>query len=160
MIPVQDISKTVYEITRTGIYEKVVIIGTDSQNFERRTDLVTAVVVLNKGKGGRAFYTKTSNQKFNSLRQKLTTEAWLSVQTAFEIEPLLPEGCDLIVHLDVNPDLKKGKSAMHIKEVVGMVAGQGFAVVTKPDGFVASHIAEHIVKRKNETGLSRRQRKR
>jgi predicted RNase H-related nuclease YkuK (DUF458 family) len=132
----------------TAIGDKVVLIGTDSQMFERKIDFVTAIVIVTPGKGGRAFYTKEKNKKFNSLREKLVKETWMSVQVAMEIEPLLPESCDLAVHIDASQD-KRWRSSKHVQELVGMVVGQGFTAVTKPRAFAASHVAEHIVKGRN-----------
>jgi predicted RNase H-related nuclease YkuK (DUF458 family) len=141
-----DIKMAVKEATKFG--GKVVLIGTDSQMFDRKIDFVTTIVIVTPGKGGRAFYTKEKNQKFNSIRQKLTKETWMSVQTAMEVEPLLPEDTDLAVHIDATSD-KRWKSSNYVQQLVGMVVGQGFKAVIKPDAFAASHVAEHIVKGRN-----------
>lgn len=141
-----DIKMAVKEATKFG--GKVVLIGTDSQMFDRKIDFVTTIVIVTPGKGGRAFYTKEKNQKFNSIRQKLVKETWMSVQTALEVEPLLHETCDLAVHIDATND-KRWRSSNHVQELVGMVVGQGFKAVIKPDAFAASHVAEHIVKGRN-----------
>lgn len=141
-----DIRAAIKDSTKLG--NKVILIGTDSQMFERRIDYVTTIVVVTPGKGGRAFYFKEKNQRFISLREKLLKETWMSVQIAMEVEPLLPESCDLAVHLDVNED-KRWKSSNHVKELVGLVVGSGFKAVVKPNAFAASHVSEHIVKGRN-----------
>lgn len=130
--------------------ERVLHIGTDAQKVDHRVDFVTCVVVLTPGKGGRVFYTRLrkSRTEVKSLRQKLFREAWLSVQTAMEIEPHVPDRTPIVVHLDVNPD-KRWASSRHINEVVGLVMGQGFEVLYKPDAWAASHTADHVVKNKH-----------
>lgn len=131
--------------------EKVVIIGTDSQRFDKREDFVTVIVVRKPMKGARVFYTREKDPKYYNLRDKLIKEAMLSIQTAWAISPILPEHTKLAaLHADVNTDIKKGQSAKFEAEICGMIRGQGFQVVTKPDGWAAQHVAEHIVKNRHE----------
>ena len=131
--------------------EKSVIIGTDSQKHDKRIDFVTVIVVRTHLKGARVFYTREKEPKFFNLRDKLIKEAWLSVQTAMAISPILPDECELAaLHADVNTDIKKGASARFEAEIRGMILGNGFQVITKPDGWAASHVAEHIVKNRHE----------
>lgn len=129
--------------------DKIVLIGTDSQLYDKRLEFVTSIIVYTLGKGGRVFYTKTFD-KPSSLRKKLVDEAWLSIRTAWEIEPYLPVDCDLgAIHADVNPDPKEA-SSKYYEEIYWLIKGQGFKVVTKPLAWAASHVSEHIVKHKNE----------
>jgi predicted RNase H-related nuclease YkuK (DUF458 family) len=131
--------------------DKVVFIGTDSQKFDRTVDFVTVIVVYTLSKGGRVFYTREKNPTFYNLRDKLIKEALMSIQTAWAISPILPETCKIAaLHADVNTDIKKGQSAKFEAEIVGMIRGNGFPVVTKPFGWAAQHVAEHVVKRRNE----------
>jgi len=85
-------------------------------------------VVLTPGIGGGVFHTRirTTREDVRSLRLKLFMEAWYSVETAMELEPHIPEGSPIVVHLDVNPD-KRWASSRHISEVVGLVMGQGIS---------------------------------
>lgn len=147
--PIDDIKKAIEELTAEG--NKDVHIGTDSQRKDRRIDFVTAIVVLTPSKGGRAYYTREKNPRFNSLREKLVKEAWMSVQTALEVEAILPESCDITIHLDANPNAKF-KSSNYVKELVGMVVGQGYAYEVKPRAWCASHVSEHIVKKVPDVG--------
>jgi len=133
---------------------KIVVIGTDSQRYEKREDFVTVIVVRTPFKGGRVFYTRERDPKKYKLRDKLIKEAWLSIQTAWAISPILPDHCTLAaLHADVNTDVKKGLSAKYMNEICGMITGCGFQVVTKPDGFAAQHVAEHLVKNRNDKYL-------
>lgn len=147
--PVDDVCKLVDYIIREG-GERIIHIGTDAQKMDSKIEFVTCIVVLKPGKGGRVFYTRQKKTKrdVQSLRQKLFTEAWMSCETAMELTPHIPVTTKVIVHLDVNPD-EKWASSRHINEVVGMVLGQGFEVLVKPDAWCASHTADHAVKHKN-----------
>lgn len=127
----------------------VVHIGTDSQRTDRIQWYVTAICLLKPGKGGRAWYTKIPTPKAASLRQKLVQEAWNSVQTALELEPFLPAGCEITIHLDANPNVKF-RSSDSVKELVGMVVGQGFKYYLKPEAWAANAVGDFIVKGKNQ----------
>jgi len=144
-----DLKQAIIESTKDG--DKAVIIGTDSQRFEKREDFVTVVVVRTPMKGARVFYTREKSPKFYNLRDKLVKEALLSIQTAWAVTPFLPENCKIAaLHADVNSDIRKGLSAKFENEIIGMIKGNGFAVVTKPDAWASSHVSEHIVKRRHE----------
>ena len=133
--------------------EKIVIIGTDSQQFDKRTDFVTVIVVRTPMKGARVFYTRERDTTLyrKRLRDKLIKEAMLSIQTAWAISPILPEHTRIAaLHADVNTDIKKGESAKFEAEICGLITGCGFPVVTQPDGWAASHVSEHIVKNRHE----------
>lgn len=146
--PIEDVRTAFLDNMAPG---KQVYIGTDSQTYDGRMDFVTAIIIRTPGKGGIAFYTKQKDYTFRSLRKKLLDEAWLTLETAMEVEPLLPKDCYFEIHLDANSDTKF-KSSEHVKELVGMIVGQGFRnVVTKPNAWAASHVAEHVVKHKNVT---------
>jgi uncharacterized protein len=126
---------------------RVIHVGTDAQKIDHRVEFVTCVVVLTPQKGGRVFYTRVQRRRrdVHTLRQKLFTEAWMSVETAMELNPHLPDDVPIVVHLDVNPD-RRWASSRHIHEVVGLVLGQGFEVLFKPDAWAASHAADHVIK--------------
>lgn len=151
-VPVEDIVKEIDALLLKG--ERLIHIGTDAQKMDTAIEFVTCVVALEPTKGGRVFYTrmKKNKQDVKSLRQKLFTEAWMSVETAMELEAALPDRCKITVHLDVNPD-EKWASNRHLHDVVGMVVGQGFEVLIKPDAWCASHAADHAVKHKNHREL-------
>jgi predicted RNase H-related nuclease YkuK (DUF458 family) len=68
-------------------------------------------------------------------------ETWRSLETAFELQSILPANVEIIIHVDVNKN-KKWKSARYLEELVGMVVGQGFKVVVKPYAWAAQHVAD------------------
>ena len=125
------------------------VIGSDSQ--ERRTngktevDYVTAIVIHRKGKGARYFWKKKRiNGKTPQLRDKIYTETLMSLSTAREIVPTLrqlvsPAKYDLEIHIDVG---SLGPTREMIREVVGIVSGNGFTAKTKPESWGASTVAD------------------
>lgn len=136
---------------------KDVHVGTDSQQNGLHTDYVTVIVVLTPSKGGRAFYTKQRVTRIRELRERLTKEAWMSTELAMELSGTsdigdgrsimhsdrMPNG--LSVHLDLNPDARH-RSSQYVQELVGLVVGQGFRCLLKPDSWAASHAADHAVR--------------
>lgn len=130
-----------------GSYYRLVI-GTDSQTKSTggkgQIDFVTAVVVHRKGKGARYFWKKEKKDKIPVLRDKIYTETLLSLSCAQELVPLLrkavsPAKYDFEIHIDVGPI---GPTRDMIKEVVGMVSGNGFIAKTKPEAWGASSVAD------------------
>lgn len=124
------------------------VIGTDSQakrsNGEPETDFVSAVVVHRQGKGAKYFWKKTRINRIPVLRDKIYTETQMSLDLAQEIVPLIrecvkPSRYDLEIHIDVG---SLGPTREMIREVVGMVNGNGFTAKTKPDSWGASCVAD------------------
>lgn len=130
----------------SGFYS--IIIGTDSQtrsiNGKAEIDYVTAVVVHRRGSGGRYFWRKEKIYKPTVLRDKIYTETQMSLDFAQEIVPQIrdrvsPGKYDFEIHIDVGPF---GPTRDIIKEVVGMVNGNGFTAKTKPASWGASSVAD------------------
>ncbi|MEK7470987.1 MAG: ribonuclease H-like YkuK family protein [Patescibacteria group bacterium] len=125
-----------------------VVIGSDSQarrvNGKHEIDFVTALVVHRVGSGARYFWRKEKQAKNPVLRDKIYTETLLSLSAAQELVPMLrasitPAKYDFEIHIDVGP---LGPTRDMIKEVVGMVQGNGFKAKTKPDSWGASSVAD------------------
>ena len=125
------------------------VIGSDSH--ERKLDGVkvsnfaTAIVIHRIGKGGRYFWRNGRHERMNSLRHKIYTETHLSLETAGILVPELnkqlagDKNWELEIHIDVGT---VGDTREMIKEVVGMVIGNGYKAKTKPDSFGASTVAD------------------
>lgn len=125
-----------------------VVIGSDSQtkmvDGKSEIDFVTALIVHREGRGARYFWKKVRMNKKPVLREKIYTETLMSLSTAQEIVPLLrqkisPSKYDFEIHIDVGP---MGPTRDMIKEVTGMVQGNGFKAKTKPDSWGASSVAD------------------
>ncbi|MDP3888559.1 MAG: ribonuclease H-like YkuK family protein [bacterium] len=125
------------------------VIGTDSQtkrdNGSSEVDFVTAIVIHRQGKGGRYFWRKVKDRKIYALREKIFTETYLSLELAHKLVPLLRDALiglapyELEIHIDVG---EVGPTRDMIKEVVGMVTGNGFTAKTKPQSFGAFCVAD------------------
>lgn len=129
-------------------YSYQLVIGTDSKSGKpdgkKPIDFVTAVVIHRKGKGGRYFWQKNRVEKISSLRDKIYTETLISIQLAEQLVPELTKSLNgdrykLEIHIDVGCI---GPTREMIKEVVGMVNGNGFTAKTKPEAYGASVIAD------------------
>ena len=148
--PIDDIVQWVKESTQRG---QIIHVGTDSLQTGRWTQFVTVVVILNPPKGGRVAYVREVVPRISSLRQRLMREVWMSVELSMQ----LPENPDLTVHIDANPD-ERHMSQKYLQELVGMVVGQGFKALYKPDSWAATHAADHVVRHKGRMpkGVHRR----
>ncbi len=126
------------------------VVGTDS-NGDKRADFVTAIIVYRVGRGGRYFWKKTNGGKvYHTLRDRIYQEVNLSLKTAQDVlkqlSPLLKSGkepsYDFQIHIDVG---QSGPTREMIKEVVGMVRGNGFKAKIKPESYAASNIADRYI---------------
>lgn len=127
--------------------EREVHVGSDSQQAREVTEFVTVLVVRTLGKGGRVFYSQEQAPRVKSLRERLMREVWLSVSVGLDLSPDVPIPADLTIHVDANPNVRF-KSSAYIKELTAAVMGQGFKALLKPESWAATHLADHVVKRK------------
>ncbi len=125
-----------------------IVIGSDSQvrrsNGKSEIDFVTAVIVHREGSGARYFWKKEKENRAPLLREKIYKETSLSLTAASELVPIIrdkisPSKYDFEIHIDVGP---LGPTRDMIKEVVGMVQGNGFKAKTKPESWGASSVAD------------------
>lgn len=129
-----------------------VVIGTDSQGFngQGEVDFVTAIIVHRVGCGGRYFWRRIYKNGFHTIRTRVYEEVNLSLDLAqrvikrlnefFKEEPFPQYG--LNIHVDVG---ENGPTRDMIKEVVGMIRGNGFDVRIKPYSYAASVVADKYV---------------
>jgi uncharacterized protein len=139
-VKIPDILEFVREASRAG---QSVHIGTDSLQSGRFTQFVTVVVILTPQKGGRVAYRREIVPRIRSLRERLLTEVWKSVDLGLQCSPIVKG--DLTVHIDANPVVAH-KSSQYVQELVGLVVGQGFKALIKPESWAASHAADHVVR--------------
>ncbi len=131
--------------------EYSLVIGTDSHedtgsNLSNRTiNLVTAILVHRRGFGGKYFWLRKKTSNIHSLREKIYAETLLSLEFAHKFVPLLKDtlGVELNYNLEIHIDVgERGETREMIKEVVGMVTGNGFVAKTKPYAYGASYVAD------------------
>ena len=124
------------------------VIWTDSQSHSNgkvgEIDYVTAIIIHRQGRGAKYFWRKTKKGKTPVLREKIYTETLMSLEVAQDMVPSLREAVspakyDLEIHIDVG---SLGPTRDMIKEVVGMVNGNGFTAKTKPESWGASSVAD------------------
>lgn len=125
------------------------IIGSDSharmQNCQSKLKLVSAIVIHKLGHGGKYFWQGKIIPITHTLRDKIYLETIQSIKLAEEFLPQLNQrlngngSYELEIHIDVG---RVGETRDMIKEVVGMVIGNGFTAKIKPESFGASKIAD------------------
>jgi predicted RNase H-related nuclease YkuK (DUF458 family) len=131
--------------------EYSIVIGTDSHEKEnngntKTINLVTAILVHRRGFGGKYFWRRKDLSNIHSLREKIYAETLESLSFALFFVPLLRKtlngdspNYNLEIHIDVG---EHGDTRDMIKEVVGMVTGNGFVAKTKPYAYGASYVAD------------------
>lgn len=123
-----------------------IIIGTDSEATNGKTDFVCAVVVHKKGRGGVYFWGRQKVENLHTIRQRIWQEAIISLALAEKlVSDFAPMGLfdlNLEIHVDIGPN---GPTRQMIAEIVGMIRANGFKVATKPAAWGASHVADRHV---------------
>jgi uncharacterized protein len=128
-----------------------VIVGCDSSATEDPTFPVV-IVVLRKGEGGRFFLKRVhyDSRPFPSRRERIMQEVLLSCQLALWLKDNYAaragreEGLAYdfqYIHADVG---ENGITRDMIKEVTGLIRGNGFEPKIKPYSFAASTVADRF----------------
>ncbi|MBI2009757.1 MAG: ribonuclease H-like YkuK family protein [Candidatus Chisholmbacteria bacterium] len=143
---VQDIAKYLHDDPESHYR---LVIGSDSHerrvNGHKIANYITAVVVHRIGHGGRYYWKNGAKEKVFNLRQKIYKETQLSLETTEALVPHIRKSLngsrnwELEIHIDVG---EFGQTRDMIKEVVGMVTGNGYTARTKPDSFAATTVAD------------------
>lgn len=130
-----------------------IIIGCDSSSGDD-PHFPVAVVILRVGEGGRFFLKKISyppsiRKKFSNWKMRILEEVLLSCQLALflreNFEKKIKNKLDLFnyqlryIHADIG---EYGQTRDMIKEVIGLIRGNGFEPKIKPDSYVASTVAD------------------
>jgi len=125
-----------------------IIVGCDSSS-EEEPNFPLAVVVLRVGEGGRFFLKKIAykGRKFYNYKQRILEEVFLSCQMALYLKENFEKKIEnknfhyqfRYIHADVG---ENGKTKDMIKEVTGLIKGNGFEPKIKPESFAASSVAD------------------
>jgi len=127
-----------------------IIVGCDSSSQEN-PQFPVAIVILRVGEGGRIFLKKINynNRKFYSLKERILEEVLISCELSLELREALNQRIQGInknynyqfryIHADVG---ENGDTKNMIKEVVGLIKGNGFEAKIKPEAYVASAVAD------------------
>jgi predicted RNase H-related nuclease YkuK (DUF458 family) len=134
--------------------EYSLVIGSDSHekadskksDGTKEINLVTAILIHRKGFGGKYFWRRQYQGNIHTLREKIYAETLTSLTFASFFVPLFKKhlnGKALNYNLEIHVDVgEHGDTRNMIKEVVGMVTGNGFVAKTKPDAYAASYVAD------------------
>lgn len=157
-VPIADLATTIGGLNQD--LDRTVLIGTDGQKYRKNIHYVTCVAVVGAGAfaNHRLFYSEVREKDHGSLSHKLFKEVGLSIDTALLLCDVVPAD-DIEVHIDANTNIKY-RSAQYHDALAGMVASYQFRTVLKPDAWLASHAADHIVKHKHEAPAIRKRNKR
>lgn len=125
-----------------------IIVGCDSSS-EEEPHFPVALVILRKGEGGRFFLKKVNyahSRKFKNWHQRILEEVCLSCEFALSLREILKGGLPSTfnwqfryIHADVG---ENGMTKDMIREVTGLIRGNGFEPKIKPESFAASSVAD------------------
>ena len=131
------------------------VIGTDSQSFEKKTRMIEVVVVRRIGRGGIFFYHPEEIGRMDVLRAKIYEETARSLSLAGRFIPAFhdameiggadPDALDvaMAVHCDVGP---AGGTRPLVREIAGWVEAEGYRCLIKPDSYAATGVANRYSK--------------
>lgn len=131
-----------------------VIVGCDSSSGEE-PHFPVVVAILRKGEGGRFFlkkvkYPSSVNKKFVNWRTRILEEVLLSCDLALFLRDDFQKKVQAInneklryqfryIHADIG---ENGQTKDMVKELTGLIRGNGFEPKIKPESFVASVVAD------------------
>lgn len=129
-----------------------IVVGCDSSSNEE-PHFPLAIVVLRKGEGGRFFLKRIKcpeGRKFYGWKQRILNEVLLSCQLALTLKEKIAQASQKAridssnyqfryIHADVG---ENGATRDMIKEVIGLIRGNGFEPMIKPQSFAASVVAD------------------
>lgn len=130
-----------------------VIVGCDSSSGEE-PNFPVAIVVLRRGEGGKFFLKKIHyhNRKFYTWRSRILEEVMLSCELALKLKEKLESKIKEFslfkfqyqfryIHADIG---ENGVTRDMIKEVIGLIRGNGFEPKIKPEAYAASVVADRF----------------
>ena len=128
-----------------------ILIGCDSQHFNRNKTVYGIVVVLyTRGKGGHVLCYKDvdTSVKYMAAREimatRLINEVWKSIEIADYLTSNglpKPEWIDI----DLNPD-PKYKSNTVLRQAIGLVEGMGYKPRWKKNGAMVTYAANYLAR--------------
>ena len=125
-----------------------IIVGCDSSS-SLEPNFPLAIVILRVGEGGRFFLKKINYhelRKFYGWHQRILEEVLLSCELALHLRENLKKQVPMsfkwqfvYIHADVG---ENGVTKDMIREVTGLIRGNGFEPKIKPESFAASNVAD------------------
>ena len=132
-----------------------VYVGCDSIRYkvrrkskEYKVRFSTVIILhINSKNGGKIFpfsFTTRDYGTKDNLKMRLMGEVAMATEVATAIVEHIGTR-HMEVHIDVNPD-ENHASSVAVKEALGWSRGLGFETKIKPDGWAATHAADHAVR--------------
>ncbi len=130
-----------------------IIVGCDSSS-EETPHFPVAVAILRVGEGGRFFlkkvkYPPSFNKRFINWKNRILQEVLLSCELALFLKEKLKKRVETLdedldyqfryIHADIGA---KGRTKDMIKELTGLIRGNGFEPKIKPEAYIASILAD------------------
>lgn len=127
-----------------------IIVGCDSSSGQE-PHFPVAVVILRVGEGGRFFLKRISykNRRFYNWKMRILEEVLLSCELALHLRETFEKKIKSLnndfnyqfryIHADIG---ENGATRDMIKEVTGLIRGNGFEPKIKPEAYVASTVAD------------------
>ncbi len=124
----------------------MLVVGSDSKLYREKAVFVSVIFIHRVGKGARYFYKRKKEKIGRNLRRRIYMETGLSL----ELGQILIErmhsalknanlNYDFEIHVDIG---KNGPTKEMIREIIGMIQGNGFVARYKPESFCASTVAD------------------
>ena len=132
-----------------------IVIGTDSQNFDRKTKIVNVICILCEGHGGIFFHQDERVPQIRDVRAKLYKETQDSLAIADRLVELLESDKryeEMYLRSPIRIDIDAGNSPQGktrdlIPGIVGWVNSLGWKCTIKPYSTAASSIADKYSKK-------------
>jgi len=150
-VSIEEVVAQIIEFSKAAPqYKYEVVVGTDSEAVnDRKSDLVTAIVVRRVGNGGRYFWRRFSGGPFHTLRNRIIEEVMTSLRAAQAVLKAMSEaltGTAMIFHFEVHADIgEEGQTKEMIQEVTGMIRAHNLDFCVKPNSYAASSVADKHV---------------
>lgn len=121
-----------------------VYIGTDSQNYKRKTIYTTVIAFRYPNRGVHYIYNKVKFPRIRNLFQRLFKETEMSIEVADWFTSQI--NINVVIDLDYNGD-GKYKSNQVYNASKGWIKSLGYEYVTKQDISIASNAADYHSKK-------------
>ena len=150
-VSIEEVVAQIIEFSKAAPqYKYEVVVGTDSEAVnDRKSDLVTAIVVRRVGNGGRYFWRRFSGGPFHTLRNRIIEEVMTPLRAAQAVLKAMSEaltGTAMIFHFEVHADIgEEGQTKEMIQEVTGMIRAHNLDFCVKPNSYAASSVADKHV---------------
>jgi predicted RNase H-related nuclease YkuK (DUF458 family) len=131
-----------------------IIVGCDSSSGEE-PHFPIAVAILRVGEGGRFFlkkvtYPSSVNKKFTNWKNRILEEVLLSCELALFLRENFKKKIQSLENKDfryqfryIHADIgENGQTKDMVKELTGLIRGNGFEPKIKPEAYIASTVAD------------------